>query len=334
MLIKFSQLPKPLTAMSSRLDQEILPSLGKVQDQALAWFARLQDSKSSTNDKAAFREWLAANPAHQTAYDKVVQLWQSPALNAALSQRALIPLRPAQRKSSAPRWAAAASVLLLSGWFLASTDWLQRWQADISTATGEQRRVTLADGSALILNTDSAIKLDYASQQRGVTLLSGEAYFEVQPEKNRPFIVSTAQGTVSVVGTRFSVKTGDTTQVDVESGVVICSAAQGQNRQLSVGQHTDINTQSVAEISNIDTGKTFAWLKGRLIFQDQTLRDVITELDRYHPGVIVIADAKLAQTRITGNYKLDDTTALIQTLANIVGAKVLGVSPYLTVLKS
>ncbi|OAI05268.1 hypothetical protein A1353_11775 [Methylomonas methanica] len=321
--------------MSSRHDQETPPSLGKIQDQALAWFARLQDSKTGAVDKAEFADWLAANPAHQTAYDKVVQLWQSPALNAALSQRATIPLRPsARRKSTMPRWAAAASIVLICSWLLAATGWSQRWQADITTTTGEQRRVTLADGSALILNTDSAVKLNYAGQRRGVTLLSGEAFFEVQADKNRPFIVTTAQGTVKVVGTRFSVKTGETTQVDVESGVVICSAEQGQSRQLGVGQHTEINTQSVAEISNSDTGKTFAWLKGRLIFQDQTLSDVITELDRYHPGAIVIADTKLAQTRVTGNYKLDDTAALIQTLATIVGAKVIGISPYLTVLKS
>ncbi|CAD6876358.1 FecR family protein [Methylomonas fluvii] len=320
--------------MLLRFDQEV-PTLGSVQDQALAWFARLQDNKSGAADQAEFACWLAADPTHQTAYDKVVQLWQSPALNVALSQYASIPLRPpAQRKSTIRRWAAAASITLVSSWFLASTDWLQRWQADITTATGEQRRVILADGSALVLNTDSAVKLDYAGPQRGVTLLSGEAYFEVQADKDRPFIVTTKQGTVRVVGTRFSVKTGDTTQVNVESGLVICSAEQGQNRQLSVGQHTEIDTHSVAEISTIDTGKTFAWLKGRLIFQDQTLADVISELDRYHPGAIAIADAKLGQTRITGNYKLEDTTALIRTLADIAGAKTINISPYLTVLKN
>lgn len=334
MLIKSAYPLRLLPAMPSRFDQEIPPSLGMNQDQALAWFARLQDSKTGAVDKAEFADWLAANPAHQSAYDKVVQLWQSPALNVALSQHAAIPLIPAPHNSATPRWAAAACIVLLSGWLFAATDWPQRWQADIATTTGEQRLVTLADGSALILNTDSAVKLDYAGQRRGVTLLSGEAFFEVQADKNRPFIVTTAQGTVKVVGTRFSVKTGETTQVDVENGVVICSAEQGQSRQLGVGQHTEINTQSVAEISNIDTGQTFAWLKGRLIFQDQTLSDVITELDRYHPGAIVIADTKLAQTRITGNYKLDDTATLIQTLATLVGAKVMGISPYLTVLKS
>ena len=61
---------------------------------------------------------------------------------------------------------------------------------------------------------------------------------------------------------------------------------------------------------------------------------MLAELDRYHPGAILITNAKLGQTRITGNYKLADTAAVIRTLADIVGAKVLTLSPYLTVLKS
>jgi len=308
-------------------------SLGTTQDQAIAWFARLQDSKSTQRDRIEFTEWLAANPNHQAAYDKVVQLWQAPALNTALGHYAAIPLQPAKRKLRLQRWAAAACVVLMSGWVLMAAGWIDHWQADLGTGTGEQRREMLTDGSTLILNTDSAVTFDYAGDRRGVTLLSGEAYFEVQPDKARPFIVTTAQGTVRVVGTRFTVKTGDVTQVDVESGIVICTSQQGESRQLTAGQHTDIVNQSVAAISQIDTSRTFAWLKGRLIFQDQPLAEVIAELDRYHPGAIVITNAKLGQTRITGNYKLEDTAAIVRSLAEIAGARVINLSPYLTVLK-
>lgn len=309
-------------------------SLGTTQDQAIAWFARLQDSKSTQYDRIEFTEWLAANPNHQAAYDKVVQLWQAPAFNTALGHYAAIPLPlPALRKWYPQRWAAAACVVLMTGWVLMAAGLIERWQADLVTGTGEQRREVLADGSTLILNTDSVVKLDYAGDRRGVTLLSGEAYFEVQPDKARPFIVTTAQGTVRVVGTRFTVKTGDVTQVDVESGIVICTSQQGESRQLTAGQHTDIANQSVAAISQIDTSRAFAWLKGRLIFQDQPLTEVIAELDRYHPGAIVIANAKLGQTRITGNYKLEDTAAIVRSLAEIAGARVINLSPYLTVLK-
>ncbi len=320
--------------MSLHAEQNPIPCLGKTQDQALAWFARLQDSKASQRDRAEFADWLAACPAHQAAYDKVAQLWQSQALNAALSQYAAIPLPPPRRQKLRPeRWAAAACIVLASGWLVLASGLIERWQADAVTATGEQRRIVLADGSAVTLNTDTALAFNYAGERRGVKILTGEAYFEVQPDKTRPFIVETEQGTVRVVGTRFSVKTGDATQVDVESGIVACAGQQGDSRQLTAGQHTSIAGRGVAAVTGIDAGRAFAWLNGRLIFQDQPLAEVIAELDRYYPGAIVISDAKLGQTRVTGNYKLEDSAAIIRALADIAGARIINLSPYLTVLK-
>ncbi len=319
--------------MSLHAEQNPIPCLGKTQDQALAWFARLQDSKASQRDRAEFADWLAASPAHQVAYDKVTQLWQSPALNVALSQYAAIPLPQRQQKLCPQCWAAAACIVLTSGWLLLGSGLIERWQADAVTATGEQRRIVLSDGSAVTLNTDTALAFNTIGERRGVKILSGEAYFEVQPDKLRPFIVETEQGTVRVVGTRFSVKTGDATQVDVESGIVACAGQQGDSRQLTAGQHTSIAGRGVAAVTGIDAGRAFAWLNGRLIFQDQPLAEVIAELDRYYPGAIVISDAKLGQTRVTGNYKLEDSAAIIRALADIAGARIINLSPYLTVLK-
>jgi transmembrane sensor len=320
--------------MSLYAEPKSPPTLGTTQDQALAWFARLQDSKASQRDRAEFADWLTASPEHQAAYDKVAQLWQSQALNVALSQYAAIPLPQKQQKLRLQRWAAAACIVLASGGLLLGSGLIERWQADAVTATGEQRRIVLADGSVVTLNTDTALAFNTAGERRGVKILSGEAYFEVQPDKTRPFIVETEQGTVQVVGTRFSVKTGDATQVDVESGIVVCLGQEGDSRQLTAGQHTSIASQGVAAVIDIDAGRTFAWLNGRLIFQDQPLAEVIAELERYHSGAIVITDAKLAQTRVTGNYKLEDSGAIIRALAGISGARVIKLSPNLTLLKS
>jgi transmembrane sensor len=319
--------------MSLHAEPNPIPTLGKTQDQALAWFARLQDSKASQRDRAEFADWLAASPAHRAAYDRVAQLWQSQVLNVALSQCAAMPLPPAQRKLRPQRWAAAACMILASGWLLLGSGLIERWQADAVTVAGEQRRLVLADGSAVTMNTDTALAFNDGGERRGVKILSGEAYFEVQPDKTRPFIVETEQGTVRVVGTRFNVKTGDATLVDVESGIVVCAGQQGDSRQLTAGQHTRIVSEGVDAVTGIDAGRAFAWLDGRLIFQDQPLEEVIAELDRYHPGVIVITDAKLAKTRITGNYKLKDTDAIVRALAGIAGARVINLSSYLTVLK-
>lgn len=304
------------------------------QDQALAWFARLQDSQVSNNDKTDFAQWLAENPAHQAAFNRVEQLWQSPALNQALSQYAAIPFPVTHKRNQAMRWATAASIVLVCGWLAIASGIINRWQADYVTATGEQKRIELADGSAMILNTDSAVMLNFSESQRGIKLLQGEVFFEVQPDKTKPFIVATEQGTVRVVGTRFTVKTGETTQVNVDSGIVACAGEISGNVQLTAGQQTEISPNNVSPATAINPIRSFAWVKGRLIFQDQTLAQVLAELDRYHPGAILITDAKLGQTRITGNYKLDDTAAVIHNLADIVGAKIITISPYLTVLKS
>lgn len=311
---------------------DIQLALKTAHEQALAWFARLQDSKVSQSDKAAFAEWLAASENHLNAYKRVERFWQSPALHHAVSQVSVPSGLKAHPKKR--HFAAAACLLLLGGWLTATSGILLHWQADYVTATGEQRRITLEDGSVLMLNTDSAAALAYDSGQRGIRLLQGEAYFEVKPDKTKPFIVVTGQGKVRVVGTRFNINTHTATSVDVESGVVACTGQQGGFVQLSAGQHTVITEAAVSPATASEPGQAFAWLKGRLIFQDRPLAEVIAELGRYHHGAILIANTKLAQTRITGNYKLEDTGALIRTLAEIAGARTVSLTPYLTLVKS
>lgn len=310
-------------------------SPGTPLDEALAWFARLQDSEASVAERKAFQSWYAAKPENAEAYARVEKLWNSPPLSEALARfPAAVPPAAARNRLRSPgRWAAAASVLLLAGWILAASGLIDRWRADYTTVAGEQRRVALADGSTVILNTDSALALDFNDDRRGVRLLAGEAYFEVHPDSARPFVVSTDNATVRVVGTRFAVRSGETTSVAVDSGIVACGNGQGTSVQVTAGQRVSISKETVTPPEAIDSGNTFAWLRGRLIFKDRPLADVLDELDRYHPGLIVIAGAKLGNSRVTGNYKLDDTAAVVRALADIAGGRVTTVSPYLTVVR-
>lgn len=322
-------------------DDEGFSRFGSPLDDALAWFTRLHRPEAGTAEQSAFAEWLAADPAHAEAYGKVERLWQSPALSSALARVGVaVPVSPPspparRRRMHPPRWAMAAGVLLFTGWSLIAAGLLDRWRADYASGAGEQRRVLLADGSAVILNTDSALALDFSAGRRGVRLLRGEAYFEVQPDSARPFTVSSGIAQVRVVGTRFNVRAGEEggTAVDVESGIVACANQRGDSVKLTAGQHTDISQQGVAAPTPADTNRAFAWRNGRLIFQDQPLVQVLAELDRYHPGTIVVVGGRLAQTRVSGNYKLDDTAAIIHSLAEIADARVIGMTPYLTLLR-
>lgn len=314
--------------MSSNLDQK--PELSAALDEAAAWFARLQSSQANIGDLKSFEQWREASPEHAQAYAQVSQLWQSPVLDAALSRYAAILPKP---RSYRRHWLAAACMLFICGWGIHALGLIDRWQADYVTATGEQRMVSLADGSTVTLNTDSAIQVNNSEGQRGVRLLRGEAFFNVKPDKAKPFIVNAAANTVRVVGTQFTVSTGDLTQVAVASGIVLCANGRGDKTQLTAGQQTLIDDHQASPALAIDDTQTFAWTKGRLVFKNRSLGDVIAELDRYQQGSIVIANATLAQTRVSGNYKLQDIPAVVNSLANIANAKVTTLSPYLTILR-
>lgn len=307
------------------------PASAAVLDEALTWFARLQDSQAGPEIRRAFAAWHDASPEHAEAYARVADLWQSPVLNDALAHYAAIPLPVARRRPLRP-WVAAACLLLAMGWGLHAGGLIDRWRADYATVAGEQRRIVLADGSLVTLNTDTALASDFDGERRGIRILHGEAYFEVKPDSARPFIVAAADATVQVVGTRFTVRAGSATQVAVESGIVACAAGTGATLRLTAGQQAAISAHGVEKRSAADSLPAFAWLQGRLIFQDRPLAEVVAELDRYHPGVIYLAGGKLAATRITGNYKLGDIDAVIRNLADIAGAHVVHLSPYLTVL--
>jgi transmembrane sensor len=306
------------------------PELNAALDQAAAWFARLESGRASKTDQANFEQWLSASAEHAQAYVQVTQLWQSPTLDAALSRYAGITPRP---RTYHQHWLAAACVLLLCGWGVRTLGLVDSWRADYATATGEQRTITLADGSSVTLNTGSALLVNNTEGQRGVRLLHGEAYFNVKPDKAKPFIVKTQENTVSVVGTQFTVNAGDITQVAVESGIVVCANGRGDKTQLNAGQQTLMDDRQASPALAIDDLQTFSWTKGRLIFKNRSLSDVVAELDRYQPGSIVIANTKLAQTRVSGNYKLQDIPNIVQTLAGITNAKVTTLSSYLTVLR-
>ncbi|MBK8815562.1 MAG: FecR family protein [Methylococcaceae bacterium] len=306
------------------------PELSVALDEAAAWLARLQSSQVKPGDYQSFEQWRTASPEHDQAYAQVTQLWQSPVLDAALSRYAAIVPRP---RSYRRHWLAAACVLFICGWGIHTLGLIDRWQADYVTATGEQRTVSLADGSTVTLNTDSAIQVNNSEGHRGVRLLRGEAFFNVTPDKAKPFIVNAEANTVRVVGTQFAVSTGDRTQVAVASGIVLCANGRGDQTQLTAGQQTLMDDRQASLALAIYDSQAFAWTKGRMAFKNRSLGEVIAELDRYQPGRIVIANSKITQTRVSGNYKLQDIPAVVNSLANIVGAKVTMLSPYLTVLR-
>jgi transmembrane sensor len=145
--------------------------------------------------------------------------------------------------------------------------------------------------------------------------------------------VETSDASVQVVDTRFSVAVGQQTSVKVESGIVACSNGRDNQVQLTPGQQASLSEGGISPVAAVDGDQAFSWLRGRLVFQDLPLADVLGEIDRYHPGKIFVANRQLANTKVTGNYKLDEPAAIVKALVEATGGTVTTISPYLTIVR-
>lgn len=207
-----------------------------VTDQALDWFIRLQEERDSAT-LAEFEAWRRSDMRCGQAFARISAMHGMASLRKATETDARrlgldVPASAVSvRERKAPRsWipaVAAAVLLLLIGWQQLPGVML-RWQSDYMTATGQRDTITLPDGSTATLNTSTAIAVDFSGGRRRVTLLDGEAYFDVQHDPSRPFVVAGHFAQVEVKGTAFSVRTeNDQDTVVLERGRVEVSSQAG-----------------------------------------------------------------------------------------------------------
>lgn len=309
-------------------------TLKSTADQATDWFARLQADDISEYEKNRFHDWYRIDPTHKAAYEQVQKFWallENPAthvhtqINTRQRRTAYKP-RPALRLA----WASCALAFIvmitiqLPGYY-------QNWQSDYYTHPGERQTVSLQDGSQLTLNTDTAITVEYSEQQRHIHLLRGEAYFNVAPNKARPFIVAADNVTARAVGTAFSVNALDgNIQVAVNEGIVAVNADQ-QELQLKVEQQANYRHGHL-QAEPIVIEDALAWRNGQVVFDRQPLAQVIQAVNRYRKGAIVVANSTLAKRIISGVFKTDDPKAVVAALQNTLHTRVLDIAGGVVIL--
>lgn len=304
------------------------------REEALVWFTRLEGAPVNTVDRFDFLNWCEQNPENKLAYEQITELWASDIFAEALQldEQRINHNSAIKPRRILPGLAMAAS-LLLSVWGVFQSNLLHRLIADQYTSVGQLQTVMLDDGSSIILDTDTAIKVSYSEQARSINLISGRAFFRVHPDVVRPFYVKTDDEIIRVVGTRFTVNTLGSTPLTVQQGVVSYKTHNNSKEvKVIAGEQLE---QSVNQLDVITTDRqraVFAWTDGRLKFTNQPFAEIMAEIDRYQPGLIIISNQKLSSLRVTGNYKLNNPSAIIASLAQATGAKVMKVSNYLTVV--
>ena len=298
------------------LDREVLEA-------AATWYVNLSAAPACEQEYKAWRAWLAEDLRHAEAWTQVEQLQQRLALLAPdMALPALADVRARRRAVNK-----LLGLLLMAGAggaSLLTVEPLSSRLAEYRTAKGERRELQLADGSRLILNTDSAADVEYSASLREIRLHRGELLLQTASDPaSRPLLVHTAQGSVRALGTRFSVYSHDgRSEVRVfEHAVEIRPASTPEHvRRIDAGQQAAFDSQQWQDIAPLADASD-AWTRGMLMALDWPLPRLLQELGRYRPGYLGCAEA-LGGLKVTGAFRLDDTDSVLNYLASALPVRV------------
>jgi len=302
-------------------------------EEAMAWHACLE-GEPQEGDWQAFTAWLEADPENRQAFDAVDGLSMniSQAMLSAPEGRTadVIAFRThrdmvhdaAASRGPARFWpalaalaAAAVLVLVIQPWRVETPD-----VRALSTQLGERQAVTLADGSTVHLNTATALSVSLGRDSRDILFEKGEALFDVKSDPERPFVVAVADRRVRVVGTAFDVlRHNGRVIVSVERGTVHISRSDNAAAKavtLAAGDRFIANENSSEyRVVRIDPALMSAWRSQRVIFEDATLSQVVSELNRYFVKPLVINDPAIASLHFSGVLAIDEEADVLRRLA-------------------
>ncbi|HEX3363906.1 FecR family protein [Phenylobacterium sp.] len=297
---------------------------------AARWLLRQQEDGWSADDQTELDAWLDAAAEHKVAYWRLEHGWSKVDRLAALKSPSAAPRRISRLRGFWRPVAVAASVAacLAVGAAVWSVPGL--FQAkDFHTDIGVRETVPLADGSKVELNTQTRLRTAVTRRTREVWLDRGEAYFEVAHDASRPFVVHAGAKTVTVLGTKFSVRrNGDQVEVAVVEGRVRVADASWPavtpppvltrgDTAIAAGPSMIVAAKSVERVAN-----ELSWREGVLTFDQSTLADAAGEFNRYNRKKLVIADGPTAQMRIGGSFEAENVEAFARLLQQAYGLRV------------
>lgn len=268
--------------------------------------------------------WLSADPRHAEEYerlqrlsDRMADVFRNDADLLASSDKTQAELDRSRRMRRRWVWSAAAVVLLSVGTALTISFCSAPAPVSYATSLGERRTEALADGTEVILNTDSALEVRYSRRHRNVELRRGEAQFSVAHDVSRPFVVSVGEGTVTALGTRFLVRRdAEVSIVTLLEGKV--EVAKGQTRRtLQPNEQARLSKEGIA-VQAVDPEQASSWIGGWLKFSGAPLDQVVADANRYSARKLRLADPDLGAIRLSGNFHAGDSVAIASTAAQIL----------------
>jgi transmembrane sensor len=286
--------------------------------EAAEWFVLLAAGEVSDEDRQRWLDWRAADPAHEQAWQRA---------HAASERFASIPrsgvcaaFSALAQKSRLPRKIfAPLAVLLTVGVAVWQGYQYSDCSADAVTAIGEQREMRLPDSSRLVLDTNSAIDIEFSKTERLLRLRRGRIMIEtahLPADRDRPFRVVTSAGRVTALGTQFTVEWSErATKVVVLKARVSIDAAgsPGKGHIVAAGQTARFTRDGIEQFPS--SASDGSWVGGMFVASDLGLCDFLAEVARYRVDAL-ICDSSAAALRISGVFPLRNTDLVLAALGD------------------
>jgi transmembrane sensor len=317
-----------------------LRTRAEIDEQAALWIWRMESGKVvGTAEREVFESWLGEDPRHRRAVDELAKVWNALDILAdakwnGQSAGFTEAVHDAVRRKRRRRWVAAAAALVAI--VIGGAVWLRNGNEiqTVSTAVGQHRNVTLADGSIVTLNTNTIVEIDLGRHLREVHLRKGEAHFEVAHDRSRPFLVHAGDAVVRAVGTEFEVRLHPNHYVDVlvnegrvevqaelpsspvQANAAHSGAATVAVHAVSAGERfsTGSADYAVTPISSAQLSSELAWREGAIVFDSEPLSQAIVEIERYTDAKILVSDPDVAALRVGGRFRTDDLQGFLDGL--------------------
>jgi len=316
---------------------------------ATEWYIQLTSGQATEDDYRAWRSWKNAQPEHEHAWQTLEAATQPfSAVDKSLGLMTLNNMGQSTDKNSVTKNTVSGrrqalkhlSVLLIigaSGMLAYRTRPWQLVMVDHSTDVGERREIMLQDGTRLILNTGSAIAINFTDTQRLVTLYKGEVLIETGHEHHqpyRPLIVNSEDGAVTALGTRFSLRQHTShTSVNLFDGALNIKPKQAASGTLlNAGESIRFDQTGILQKTSLTAGAD-AWSTGFLIADKMPLGKFIEELARYKSGTLR-CDPQVANLEISGAYPIHDIDSVLSSISEHLPVRIETFTRYWVVVKA
>ncbi|MFY2839220.1 FecR domain-containing protein [Achromobacter xylosoxidans] len=294
----------------------------KVAREAARWLLRLSSERATEADVRACAQWRASKAEHEHAWQRAQRVNQRLGLVPSSLGMAALNRPDLAGRRAALKTLAALIVAGPAGWAAWRASPFE-WSADYRSATGEQRRVALSDGSSMHLNTASAVDVLYDADLRLLRLRAGEIAVHAVEESGahpRPFVVRARQGEVQARAARFCMRQdGAACRVSVQEGRVNLRGG-GVVVPLAAGEQAWLRDDAPARPEPADPHAA-DWTRGVLHVNAWRLDAFAAELGRYRPGLLR-CDPKVAGLRLSGAFQLHDTDAVLAALPSTLPVRV------------